>query len=688
MLLYVKQECISIDSLAWREEKYTDFTMEAQDKKLQGLSFCNSASKPQKETDILRRRWKLPGSVDSMRGCVRNAICSLREKKQAMEPGGWKTMPFILGNEVCDKLASIGLMFSMILYLTQDFHLEQVAAANILAISSGTGYITPIIGGYLADSYLGRFWTLIIASIINLLGMLLLVLTAAISSLRPTPCAGDVTNQTSSQCPHASTGQLLFLYLAFTLLAIASGGIKPCAYPFGADQFSQDTLEGRKSFQSYSNWYFFGIYLSVLLSGTIVVYVQESVGWAMGFGIPTIVMAVSIALYVLGAPLYKYEVPAGSPLKVLARVCNAAFRKRKIILPQESIASIALFDPETDEMYKHMGEKYVHTNQFRFLDKAAVIRDGDLGGDGKVLKPWRLCSVHQVEQLKLIMRTLPIMIAGMLHSLAVSQQTSFSVLQANTMYRHMFGSFSIPAASMGVFPMLTIMIVLPLYDKVVLPYARRLTGTDRGITFLQRIGMGYAMAIGAMVLSGIVEAQRRRVAVQNGLIDKPHAVVPMSVFWLVPQLCMMGIGEAFNGVGQAEFFYDQVPEGMRSTAGSINSCISGVGVYISAIVLTAVQTLKHGNVSWLDDNLNKARLDRYYYIVASLIGVNLLYFLIVSSWYSYKNAVLNPSSRDQCKDADHEELKIHCVAKDEEGSLEEDAKNASMRRKTTLTSQV
>lgn len=193
-------------------------------------------------------------------------------------------------------------------------------------------------------------------------GMSFMVLTAAISSLRPTPCAGDVTNQTSSQCPHASTGQLLFLYLAFTLLAIASGGIKPCAYPFGADQFSQDTFEGRKSFQSYSNWYFFNIYLSVLLSGTLVVYAQESVGWAMGFGIPTIAMAVSIALYVLGAPLYKYEVPAGSPLKVLARVSNAAFHKRKIILPQESSE---LFDPETDEMYMHMGEKYVHTNQFR-----------------------------------------------------------------------------------------------------------------------------------------------------------------------------------------------------------------------------------------------------------------------------------------------------------------------------------
>eukprot|EP00250_Pteridium_aquilinum_P017242 c23525_g2_i3 orf=525-2549(-) len=668
-------------------------TMEASDMRPKSLSIDTSTITSQRETDMLRRRWKLAGSVDSMRGSLRKAVSHLVEKKQAMEPGGWKTMPFVLGNEVCDKLASIGLLFSMILYLTQNFHLEQVAAANILTISNGTGYITPIIGGYLADSYLGRFSTLIISSFINLVGMLFLVLTAAISSLQPAPCSSNATDQTSSECPHASTGQLLFLYLAFTLLAIASGGIKPCAYPFGADQFSQDTLEGKKAFQSYSNWYFFGIYLSVLLSATIVVYVQQSVSWAMGFGIPTIAMAVSIALYVLGIPFYKYEVPAGSPLKVLARVCNAAFRKRKMTLPQESNA---LFDPESNEIYRHMGEKYVHTDQFRFLDKAAVVRDGDLGGDGKVLRPWRLCSVHEVEQLKLIMRTLPIMVAGMLHALAVSQQTSFSVLQANTMYRHMFGSFKVPAASMGVFPMLTIMIVLPFYDKVVLPYARRITGSDRGITFLQRIGMGYAIGICGMILSGIVEAQRRRVAVKNGLIDKPHEVVPMSVFWLVPQLCLMGIGEAFNGVGQAEFFYDQVPESMRSTAGSINSLISGVGVYISAIVLTAVQqgSARHGSVSWLDDNLNKARLDRYYYIVAALIGVNFLYFLFVSRWYSYKNSVINllPKDELQHKDGDNQELKIQCVTKDEAGLVEQDAKKASVHQiqsdETTLAAQV
>lgn len=655
------------------------------------LDITISAGKQQRETSTMRS-WKLPSSASSMRLRLHGAISSLRDKKQAMEPGGWKTMPFVLGNEVCDKLASIGLLFSMILYLTQEFHIEQVAAANILTISNGTGYISPIIGGYLADAHLGRYWTLIISSSINLIGMSFFVLTAAISSLRPAPCASTATDQTSSQCPHARTGQLLFLYLAFTLLAISSGGIKPCAYPFGADQFSQDTFEGKKAFQSYSNWYFFGIYLSVLLSGTIVVYVQQSVSWAMGFGIPTIAMAISIGVFVLGSPLYRYEVPAGSPLKVLAKVCNAAFHKRELTLPQEP--SI-LFDPETDESQKHMSEKYVHTDQFRFLDKAAVISNGDLGTDDKVLRPWRICTVHQVEQLKLIIRTLPIMIAAMLHALAVSQQTSFSVLQANTMDRHMFGSFKVPAASMGVFAMLTIMICLPLYDKVVLPYARRVTGTDRGITFLQRIGMGYGMGIAAMVLSGIMEGQRRRVAVRSGLVNKPNEVVPMSVFWLVPQLSLMGVGEAFTGVGQAEFFYDQVPEGMRSTAGSINSCISGVGVYISAIVLTAVQKLSAGNgrISWLDDNLNEARLDRYYYIVAGLIGVNLVYFLVVSSWYSYKSAIVNPSpdEKQMSMEGDQELLQVQCISREEEEVKEADKKESEHQEHaipSTLPSQV
>ena len=90
-------------------------------------------------------------------------------------------------------------------------------------------------------------------------GMLFLVLTAAVSSLRPAACPPGSSTKTASECAHPSTNQMLFLYSAFALIAIASGGIRPSAYPFGADQFKQDTVEGKKSFQSYSNWYFFGM---------------------------------------------------------------------------------------------------------------------------------------------------------------------------------------------------------------------------------------------------------------------------------------------------------------------------------------------------------------------------------------------------------------------------------------------
>ena len=192
-------------------------------------------------------------------------------------------------------------------------------------------------------------------------GMLFLVLTAAVSSLRPAACPPGSSTKTASECAHPSTNQMLFLYSAFALIAIASGGIRPSAYPFGADQFKQDTVEGKKSFQSYSNWYFFGIYLSVLLAATVVVYVQQSVSWAMGFGIPTIAAALSIVFFVLGTPLYRYETPLGSPLKELARVCTAAFYKRKMSLPEQQTS---LYDPKL-EPYKHVGEeKYLHTHQF------------------------------------------------------------------------------------------------------------------------------------------------------------------------------------------------------------------------------------------------------------------------------------------------------------------------------------
>lgn len=90
-----------------------------------------------------------------------------RETKSQQRPkGGLITMPFILANEVAEKLAMTGFQVNLITYLTTQLPLPLTKAANTLTNFSGTSSLMTLLGAFNADAYAGKFWTLTIASII------------------------------------------------------------------------------------------------------------------------------------------------------------------------------------------------------------------------------------------------------------------------------------------------------------------------------------------------------------------------------------------------------------------------------------------------------------------------------------------------------------------------------------------
>lgn len=125
------------------------------------------------------------------------------------------------------------------------------------------------------------------------------------------------------------------LYISLILTALGSGGIRPCVVPFLGDQFDMTKSGVASRKWNLFNWYFFSLGLASLSALTIVVYIQDNTGWGWGFGIPNIVMFISIIAFVMGSPLYKTEEPEGSPLVRLAQVTAAAIKKRKETLPQD-----------------------------------------------------------------------------------------------------------------------------------------------------------------------------------------------------------------------------------------------------------------------------------------------------------------------------------------------------------------
>ena len=83
------------------------------------------------------------------------------------------------------------------------------------------------------------------------------------------------------------------------------------------------------------NWYFLSLGLASLCALTILVYTQDNTGWGWGFGIPTIIMLISIIAFVLDPPHYKIVKPDGSPLVRLAQVVVEAIKKRKEALADD-----------------------------------------------------------------------------------------------------------------------------------------------------------------------------------------------------------------------------------------------------------------------------------------------------------------------------------------------------------------
>ncbi|KAL6620248.1 hypothetical protein ACP70R_035387 [Stipagrostis hirtigluma subsp. patula] len=545
--------------------------------------------------------------------------------------GGFKTMPFILANEICDRFATAGFNANLITYLTQELHLPLVEASNLLTNFNGTAAFTPVLGAILADSFAGRFWTIAGGGALYQLGMLGLVLSALAPALRPAPCGAGATVAPPPSCQRANGGQLAMLYMSLLLTALGSGGIRPCVVAFGADQFGlRGRRPGGEQKWSYFNLYFFSMGLAVLLALTVVVYIQENVGWGWGFGIPAIGMFVSVLSFVVGYPLYVKVKPEGSPFKRLLQVVVAAFKKRKEAVPED--AGILYHNKELDAPIAADG-RLLHTDQLRFLDRAAVLATGDLADSGEP-DLWRVATVHRVEELKSIVRMLPLWAASITLIAAASHNFTFAIQQARTMDRHLTPRFQIPPATMIIFTTLTMLVSLALYDRVFVPVARRYTGRRSGITYFQRMGAGFAVSVLGVLAGALVERKRRGVAAEHGLADSPGAVVPISVFWLVPQYALHGVSDALSTVGHMEFLYDQSPESMRSTAAALFWIAGSLGNYLGTVLVTVVQSATKGE--WLQDNINKGRLDYYYWLVTFLMVLNLVYYIVCFHFYTLK----------------------------------------------------
>ncbi|GLJ35414.1 hypothetical protein SUGI_0712230 [Cryptomeria japonica] len=99
--------------------------------------------------------------------------------------GGWRACSLIIGYELVEKLALSGVLANLMVYLTTKLHEGTVSSSNNVSNWIGTLSLTPLHGAYIADTYLGCFWTFAGFSCIYILGVGILTLTVSLGSLKP-----------------------------------------------------------------------------------------------------------------------------------------------------------------------------------------------------------------------------------------------------------------------------------------------------------------------------------------------------------------------------------------------------------------------------------------------------------------------------------------------------------------------
>lgn len=537
--------------------------------------------------------------------------------------GVWTASLFIITLEFSERLSNFGITANLISYLTKVIHQDLKTAAKSVNYWAGVTTMMPLFGGFLADAYTGRFSMVLLSSLVYLLGLSLLTLSQFIPSLKPCDVGG---------CEKARKIHEVAFFLAMYSISLGTGGHKPCLQSFGADQFDDDHAEERKKKLSYFNWWNIAVCCGLFLGVTVIVYIEDNISWGVAILILTITMAVTVATFYMGKPYYRYRLPEGSGSTSMLQVLVAAMRKRK--LPSPSNPALLYEVPN----YKIQGRLLGHTDRLTFLDKAAVLEEEEISNEVKH-NPWRLATVTKVEEMKLVLNIIPIWLTSLPFGLCVVQTATFFVKQGATLNRKIGHNFEIPPASIFSLSAVGMIISVVIYDKILVPFLRRATGNERGISVLKRIGSGLIFSVVAMSVAALVERKRQKIAEEDiDVLDgEKNVELPMSVFWLAPQFLILGLGDGFTLVGLQEFFYDQVPDSMRSLGMAFFLSVLGAGNFLSSFLITAVDriTEKDGK-GWIGKDLNSSRLDKFYWLLAAINSVNIFVYVLFARRYTYK----------------------------------------------------
>ncbi|CAH1647751.1 unnamed protein product [Spodoptera littoralis] len=351
-----------------------------------------------------------------------------------------KAVGFIVTNEFCERFSYYGMRTILSLYLRDKLGYSDNGATVIYHVFTMFAYFFPLIGAMIADGWLGRFRTILYLSLVYAAGSTLISISAM---------------------PQLNLPTMEFTIVALLLIAFGTGGIKPCVSAFGGDQFKLPEQERYLGY--FFSLFYFAINAGSLISTFLTPILRADVHcfgdndcYSLAFGVPGILMVVSIVFFVAGKRLYIIKKPAGNVLgKVSTCIGHAVVKSCK------------------------SKEKREH-----WLDHADDKYDSNL-----------------IEDVKALLRVLVLFIPLPVFWALFDQQGSRWTFQADRMEQDI-GSWTLKADQMQVLNPLLILIFIPIFEVAIYPF---LTWCKLVRKPLHKMIWGGILAACAFIISGIVE---------------------------------------------------------------------------------------------------------------------------------------------------------------------------------------
>ncbi|KAI3974121.1 hypothetical protein MKX01_031579 [Papaver californicum] len=539
--------------------------------------------------------------MDAVQGMVDWKRKSVNKDKH----GGTRAATFIHFLVVMTNLTFIGNVFNLVTYFRQTMHMDVATASTAVTNIMGVASAFALVGGFFSDSYITRFTAILVFGPFEFLGYVLLATQAHLPSLQPPIC--DMSAQFGN-CKQVHGYNAVVLYVGVYVLAFGEGCLRANLASFGGDQFDDNDPTELQQKSSFFNWYTFSISLGAIIGLTLLVSIQENKGWDFAFTLSAGLILLGLIVVSSGISFYRNLIPTGSPLTRMLQVLVAAYQKRKLQFPEIDEETYLAYNKE-----ENVGEVLPHTKGLKWLDRASI-SDGKTGN----------CSMIGYVPIPLLL--------------------TLTIQQGGTMNTKL-GAIHVPPASLFVIPVTFQLVMLVIYDRIFVPFARTITRCPTGITHLQRVGVGYVATILATVIGAIIERKRKGVAEAHGLLDSGNQV-PMSVMWLGLQFFAMGFNDVTTFVGLLEFFNTEVSRGMKSLGTAIFFCNIGLASFISSIIVNVVNKItRHRGIGWLEgNNINRDYIDRFYWLLSILGFLAFLNYLYWARRYTYRQHNLAPVS--------------------------------------------